>query len=299
MASKTKTASFGVSQRVNHDSSLFYARKLYKNQRRENVVVPYVENPVPEEYKDRYIVRDSQDLSFLPDCSIHLTVCSPPYNVGKEYDDDLSLEEYLQMLKNVMMEVYRVTVPGGRVCINVANLGRKPYIPLHSMIVSLMTEIGFLNRGEIIWNKGASSGQSLAWGSFQSASGPSLRDVHEYISVWCKENFTRPQGDRENDITREEFMEYTKSIWTFPAVSARKIGHPAPFPVELPRRCIKLFSFKGDVVLDPFAGSGTTGVAAIETGRHFVCVDIKEEYKRLGDRYLGEAKLKANRLSLF
>lgn len=299
MASKTKTASFGVSQRVNHDSSLFYARKLYKNQRRENVVVPYVENPVPEEYKDRYIVRDSQDLSFLPDCSIHLTVCSPPYNVGKEYDDDLSLEEYLQMLKNVMMEVYRVTVPGGRVCINVANLGRKPYIPLHSMIVSLMTEIGFLNRGEIIWNKGASSGQSLAWGSFQSASGPSLRDVHEYISVWCKENFTRPQGDRENDITREEFMEYTKSIWTFPAVSARKIGHPAPFPVELPRRCIKLFSFKGDVVLDPFAGSGTTGVAAIETGRHFVCVDIKEEYKRLGDRYLEEAKLKANRLSLF
>jgi DNA modification methylase len=159
------------------------------------------------------------------------------HNVGKEYDQDLTLNEYRQMLKRVWSEVYRVLVPGGRACINIANLGRKPYIPLHAYIIEDMNRIGFLMRGEIIWDKAASASSSTAWGSWQSASNPTLRDVHEYILVFSKESYRRkPPEERANTIERDQFLEYTKSIWTFPSVTARKVGHPAPFPEELPAR---------------------------------------------------------------
>jgi len=127
----------------------------------------------------------------LPDCSVHLMVTSPPYNVGKEYDEDLTLDEYLAFLQRVWKETQRVLVPGGRMCINVANLGRKPYIPLHAFIAEQAIALGFLMRGEIIWNKAASASPSTAWGSWKSAGNPTLRDVHEYILVFCKDTFKR------------------------------------------------------------------------------------------------------------
>ena len=193
----------------------------------------------------------------LPDNSVHQMITSPPYNASKEYDENLSLKEYLDLLYSVWQETYRVLVWGGRACINIANLGRKPYIPLHSYIIDAMQKIGFLMRGEIIWNKAASASPSTAWGSWCSASNPVLRDIHEYILIFSKGSFSRQRGEKNNSIQKEGFLEWTKSVWTFPAVSAKKIGHPAPFPEELPHRLIHLYSFEADVILDPFAGSGT------------------------------------------
>ena len=214
----------------------------------------------------------------LPDNSVHLSVTSPPYNVGKDYDDDLTEDEYHDLLKSVWCEVFRVLVPGGRACINVANIGRKPYIPINAMIAQQMAEIGFLMRGEIIWDKSASAGVSCAWGSWRSASNPVLRDTHEYILVFSKGRFNRLAKDKTSTITKEEFLEYTKSIWTFPTESARRVDHPAPYPVELPRRLIQLYTFANDIVLDPFIGSGTTAVASVQSGRRYVGYDISEEY---------------------
>ncbi|MEM3710400.1 MAG: site-specific DNA-methyltransferase [Nitrososphaerales archaeon] len=222
-------------------------------------------------------------------------VTSPPYNVGKEYDEDLDLNEYLELLRDVFSETYRVLINGGRACVNVANVGRKPYIPYHKYVIDVMLEIGFLMRGEIIWNKGAGAGVSTAWGSWTSASNPVLRDTHEYILVFSKGKFTRSGKGKESTITRDEFLEFTKSVWEFPPESAERVGHPAPFPVELPYRCIQLYTFKGEVVLDPFCGVGTTAIAAIKTGRHFICIDINPEYvekarKRISE-YLAQMKL--------
>lgn len=218
----------------------------------------------------------------LPDHSVHLMVTSPPYNVGKEYDADMTLNEYRAFLKRVWQEVYRVLVPGGRVCINVANLGRRPYIPLHALIIADMLDIGFLMRGEIIWNKASTASPSTAWGSWKSAANPTLRDVHEYILVFSKDTFRRANpAKRANTITRDEFLEFTKSVWTFPAERASKVGHPAPFPVELPYRCIQLYTFEGEVVLDPFMGSGQTAIAALRAGRHYVGYEVNETYVQL------------------
>jgi len=221
----------------------------------------------------------------LPDNSIHLMVTSPPYNVGKEYDRDFTLQEYLSFLQRVWKEVYRVLVPGGRACINIANLGRKPYIPLHTYIIKDMLDLGFLMRGEIIWNKASSASPSTAWGSWLSPANPTLRDVHEYILVFSKDTFSRKNiKKRKSTISRDEFLEFTKSIWTFPAEPAHNIGHPAPFPVELPYRCIQLYTYTGEVVLDPFMGSGQTAIACIKTGRHYVGYEIEEKYVTLAER---------------
>jgi len=227
----------------------------------------------------------------IPDRSLHLMVTSPPYNVTKEYDEDLSLQEYLQHLHKVFSETYRLLVEGGRACVNVANLGRKPYIPLSDLISHLMIEIGFQMRGEIIWNKGAGAGVSMAWGSWQSASNPVLRDVHEYILVFSKGSFSRKKtAGMENTLSKEQFMEWTKSVWTMNPESARKVGHPAPFPVELPYRLIQLYSFKGDIVLDPFMGSGTTAIAALKADRKFVGYENDPEYVKLAEERITQFK---------
>jgi len=222
--------------------------------------------------------KSSETMEELPDSSVHLMVTSPPYNVSKEYDQNFTLEEYRSFLARVWKEVFRVLTTGGRACVNVANVGRKPYIPLHSYVMQDMLEIGFKMRGEIIWNKGSSAGASTAWGSWQSASNPTLRDVHEYILVFSKGEFSRNCDSGKDTISRKEFLDLTKSVWTFPTESARRVGHPSPFPVELPRRLIQLYSFKGDVVLDPFAGSGSTCIAALESGRKFVAYEINDSY---------------------
>ncbi len=276
----TKTSSFGTPGRFSHDSGMFYASRLYQGIHGSHDT-DQIENLIPRDILDRLYCKSSEKMDELPDSSVHLMITSPPYNASKDYDQDLNLGEYLQLLNKVWQETFRVLVPGGRACINVANLGRKPYIPLHVYIVDLMVDIGFLMRGEIIWNKASSASQSTAWGSWQSASNPVLRDIHEYILVFSKGNFKREKNSKEDTIDRDEFLEWTKSVWKFPAVSAKKIGHPAPFPEELPHRLIQLYSFKNDVILDPFAGSGTTCLAAVRDARHFVGYDTNEEYIKL------------------
>lgn len=281
----TETSSFGTKGRINHDSSKFYNSKLYEEL--ENKKNPDIkDNEIPNELINKLILGSAENMSELPDNSIHLMITSPPYNVSKQYDEDLSLSEYLQLLKNSFTETYRVLINGGRACINVANLGRKPYIPLSDYISRMMIDIGFNMRGEIIWNKAASASPSTAWGSWQSAANPILRDIHEYILIFSKGDYKRVKGEKENSITKEQFMEWTKSIWTMNAESAKRIGHPAPFPEELPYRLIQLFSFKGDIILDPFMGSGTTAVSAIKTERLFVGYDISQEYIDLAKKRL-------------
>ncbi len=291
----TKTSSFGTTGRINHDSTEFYNSKLYKDKQVPEHI-KFIENPIPPENLDKIYCKSSKVMDEIPDYSIHLMVTSPPYNVKKEYDEDLSLDEYRGLLKKVFKETYRVLVTGGRACINVANLGRKPYIPLHSYIIEDMLEIGFLMRGEIIWNKASSASPSTAWGSWLSAGNPVLRDIHEYILIFSKESFSRKRGHKKDTITKEDFLDWTKSVWTFPAVSAKSIGHPAPFPEELPHRLIQLYTYKGDVVLDPFCGSGTACLTALKDERHYIGYDIEPSYVKLAEKRIKEH---LNQLNIF
>ncbi len=285
----TETSSFGTSGRINHDSSKFYNSRLYSTMDKE-VELDKRENKLPEELLDSIILGSAENMKELPDNSIHLMITSPPYNVSKEYDEDLSLEEYLTLLKNSFSETYRVLVNGGRACINVANLGRKPYIPLSDYISNMMIDIGFKMRGEIIWNKAASASASTAWGSWMSAANPTLRDVHEYILIFSKGEYKRERKNKKNTITKEDFMEWTKSIWFMNAESAKRVGHPAPFPEELPRRLIQLYSFEDDIILDPFMGSGTSALAAYKAKRHYVGYEINPDYIELSQKRIDSAK---------
>jgi site-specific DNA-methyltransferase (adenine-specific) len=279
----TETSAFGTNGRINHDSSKFYNSKLYSELGNKKILGKN-ENDFPVDLENKFILGSAENMKELPDNSVHLMITSPPYNVSKEYDEDLSLNEYLKLLENSFKETFRVLVNGGRACINVANLGRKPYIPLSDYISKMMIDIGFNMRGEIIWNKAASASPSTAWGSWQSAANPILRDIHEYILVFSKGDYKREKGKKENTIAKEQFIEWTKSIWTMNAESARRIGHPAPFPEELPYRLIQLYSFKGDIILDPFMGSGTTAVAALKSERKFVGYEINKEYIELAEK---------------
>ena len=293
---RTKTSSFGVNGRRGHDSSAYYARRINGSSPEvRNGEFRYREEAIPDRLANQVLLDSCISPSCenrLPSESVHLMVTSPPYAVGKDYDEDMSLSEYLAFLKTAWNEVHRVLVPGGRACINVANIGRKPYIPLHSYIIQDMRDLGFLMRGEIIWDKGVSSGSSTAWGSWQSASNPCIRDQHEYILIFCKENFQRPKlEDKIDSIERDAFLDNTRSVWNMKAESAHRVGHPAPFPVELPRRCIELYTFQGEVVFDPFMGSGTTGVAAVEAGRRFVGYEINQDYHSLAMRRIFSRQL--------
>lgn len=291
----TKTSAFGTPGRINHDSSEFYNSKMYSEiKQSEDENIKYIENPITSENLNRIYCKSSEAMSEIPDYSIHLMITSPPYNVKKVYDKDLSLSQYRQLLKNVFAETYRKLVTGGRACINVANLGRKPYIPLHRYIIEDMESIGYLMRGEIIWNKASSASPSTAWGTWLSSTNPVLRDIHEYILIFSKETYPRNRKKKENTIKKEEFLEWTKSVWTFPAVSAKSIGHPAPFPEELPSRLIKLYSFKDDIVLDPFCGSGQTCLAAIKTGRNYIGYDIDSNYVNLAEKRINSYRSQTN-----
>jgi modification methylase len=287
---RTNTSAFGAPGRISHDASAFYNRKLYENTKLASAP-SQAENPLPEACRNQLFAHSSENMAELPEGSVHLMITSPPYNASKEYDQDLDLNEYLALLMNVWRETYRVLVPGGRACINIANLGRKPYLPIHAHIIQQMQELGFLMRGEIIWDKAASASASTAWGSWLSAANPVLRDVHEYILVFSKGSFKRQAYGKQSTITRDQFLQWTKSVWQFPAVSASKVGHPAPFPEELPYRLIQLYSFAADVVLDPFTGSGTTCLAAVRTNRIYVGYDTNPEYIRLALQRLSDFKI--------
>lgn len=285
----TSSSPYGSPGRISHDSSAFYDSRLYAGRQPDEGPVEYTEVQLEDSKLDRIYCSSSEDMHELPDSSIHLMVTSPPYNASKVYDEDLTLEEYIALLRRVFRETRRVLVTGGRACVNIANLGRKPYIPLHAYLIREMLELGFFMRGEIIWDKASSAGASTAWGSWLSAANPVLRDVHEYILVFSKDTFSRDGSGRESTIAREDFLELTKSVWSFPSVSAKQIGHPAPFPEELPRRLIELYSFEGEVVLDPFCGSGTTCVAARRSGRRYVGYELNEEYAQLAKQRLQDS----------
>lgn len=239
-----------------------------------------------------YCMDCLEGLKQLDDNSIDLTVTSPPYNAGidygRSYNDNKPLHEYLAFIKDVMTELYRVTKKGGRVAINVANTGRKPYIPLSSYINIMAIELGFLCRGEVIWDKGASVGASCACGSWCSPKNPSLRDVHEYIEVYSKGDYSHSGGGVT--INSDEFIESTKSIWRMQTASAKKMRHPAPYPEMLPRRIISLYSYENDIVLDPFMGSGTTAKVARALGRKYIGFEISQEYVDLANKRLQETE---------
>jgi DNA modification methylase len=287
MKKGSKTSSFGTIARISHDSSSYYGSRLYGELPGTEDKECLLESNFPATYENTIILGSSETMKEIPDNSLHLMVTSPPYNVTKEYDEDLSLNEYLQFLERVFTETYRVLVNGGRACVNVANLGRRPYLPLSDFISNIMLGIGFQMRGEIIWHKGAAAGVSMAWGSWQSAANPVLRDVHEYILVFSKGSFSRKKVDgKVNTISKEDFMEWTKSVWTMSPESAKKVGHPAPFPLELPHRFIQLYTFKDDIILDPFMGSGTTAIAAIRAGRKYVGYENDPGYVKLAEKRL-------------
>lgn len=240
--------------------------------------------------------------------SVQFVVTSPPYNVGKEYaqhHDAMELDDYLAYLNEIWKECARVLCRGGRIAVNVANTWRKPYIPLNAYIARQLIDLGFLMRGEIIWDKGASAGISTAWGSFARASNPTLRDVHEYILVFSKESWKLEETHgKESGIENLEFVEWTKSLWRSPQAQvedaqksiwkfdtqssrgrtgAHSPAHPAPFPLDLPLRLILLYTNIGDIVLDPFMGSGTTALAAKMTQRHYIGYEISREYCALAE----------------
>lgn len=288
----TKTSSFGTGKREGHDSSEFYQRNLYGEQFAEEMPLKELRKisvPEPGEWTDKIYHHSSEDMSAIPDNSVAVAFTSPPYNVGKDYDDDLGLDAYLDLIENVAREVYRVLRPGGRYVINIANLGRKPYLPLHAFFYQRHMTIGFLPMGEIIWQKGRGASGSCAWGSWMSAKAPRLRDLHEYLLVFAKQSFSRPDRG-ESDISRDDFMSSTLSIWEVPPESAKKVGHPAPFPVGLASRVIQLYSYVGEVVLDPFVGSGSTCVAAAKNQRHYVGYDINAEYVTLSESRIKQIK---------
>ena len=294
---KTASSAFGTSGRISHDSSRFYNSRLY-GPPSDKTAGPSQETVLPQDVLNRVFCKSSESMDELADNSVHLMITSPPYNVSKEYDEDLTLDEYRELLRRVLRETHRVLVDGGRACVNVANIGRKPYIPIHAFLAEDMIELGFAMRGEVIWNKGGSAGPSTAWGSWKSATNPTLRDVHEYILIFSKNSYARSGVGKRSTIERDEFLEYTKSIWTFPSESARRIGHPAPFPVELPRRLIQLYSFEGDVVLDPFGGSGSTCLAALQANRLFVAYEKSRRYVRLAEKRIRELSLEEKKRSI-
>lgn len=287
----SKTKSFGTPKREGHDSSTFYERNLYSKlgdspQLNGNGKV-HVEIAPLESWADQIYQGTSENMESIPDNSVALAFTSPPYNVGKDYDDNMELEAYLDLIQRVAADVYRVLLPGGRYVVNIANLGRKPYIPLHSYFYERHSKVGFLPMGEIIWRKSKGSNGSCAWGSWKSAKAPRLRDLHEYLLVFTKEFFSRPDKGKST-IEADEFMAATLSIWEIAPESAKRVGHPAPFPLELASRVIKLYSYANDVVLDPFAGSGTTCVAARQLDRHYVGYDLSKEYCDIANKRLAQ-----------
>ena len=214
----TKTSSFGSGKREAHDSSIFYNSRMHKdlfNKPLSDNEIKSILVPDVGEWADKIYKHTSEDMQEIPDNSIALAVTSPPYNASKDYDDNLTLDEYLSLIARVGKEVYRVLRPGGRYAINIANLGRKPYIPLHAFFYQVHIGLGFLPMGEIIWQKGRGASGSTAWGSWKNAKSPRLRDLHEYILVFSKQAFSRPDKGI-SDISKEEFMAGTLSIWEIP-----------------------------------------------------------------------------------
>ena len=294
----TSTSAFGVSKRESHDASGFYERFTPPDLSSDSKIADH-------RALDKLIVGDARNMDEVPDSSVALVVTSPPYFAGKEYEETLGERgvpstylEYLVLLHDVFKQCVQKLEPGGRIAINVANLGRRPYRSLSADVIEILQdELRLLLRGEIIWVKQRGSSGSCAWGSFQRPGNPVLRDLTERVIIASKGRFDRaiPGQERarrglpsEASMTRDDFMENTLDVWEIPPESATRIGHPAPFPIELASRLIELCTYRDDLVLDPFIGSGTTAVAAIQTERHFVGYDLDESYIKLAESRIEE-----------
>ena len=292
MAGRTRqpsaTSNFGVSGREGHDSTAFYARFETPEFSEDTAI------NAPN-HLNEILVGDSRSMTDIPDASVALVVTSPPYFAGKAYEEDMtrgevpsSYLEYLGMLKATFAECVRVLEPGGRIAVNVANLGRKPYRSLSADVISILQDdLRLLLRGEIIWIKARAAGGNCAWGSFQRPSNPVLRDLSERVIIASKGRLDRalnPSARAKaglpdtSTLSRDEFLDFTTDLWEFPPESATRVGHPAPFPVELPERLIQLYTYRGDVVLDPFMGSGSTAIAAQRLGRSYLGYELDERY---------------------
>ena len=286
----TSTSSFGVSRRENHDASGFYARFTAPTLSRDDTVEP-------PGVVDQIYVGDARSMDRVRPSSVALVVTSPPYFAGKAYEADLgeghipaTYVEYLTMLEDVFAECVTKLEAGGRIAVNVANLGRKPYRSLSADVIGILQDrLGLLLRGEVVWRKARGAGGNCAWGSFKQPANPVLRDLTERVVIASKGRFDRaiksPERARlglpsQPSTTADEFMDATLDVWELAPESASRVGHPAPFPVELPQRLIDLYTYRDDVVLDPFMGSGTTAVAAVRTGRHYLGYDTDEGYAR-------------------
>lgn len=292
----TTTSAFGVGRREGHDSSGFYARFTPPRLSADDTVHP-------PRTLDTVWVGDARDMDAhgdIADGSVALVVTSPPYFAGKEYEQAMGVghvpadfADYLAMLHEVFAQCWTKLEPGGRIAVNVANLGRKPYRSLARDVIDILEGLGYLLRGEIVWQKSHAAGGSCAWGTYQRPGNPVLRDVSERIIVASKGRFDRAltaevraqEGmPSEGTMTMDEFVDATTDVWDLPSESATRVGHPAPFPVELPRRLIELYTYRGDLVLDPFMGSGSTALAAVRTERHFVGFDTDPDYVALAGR---------------
>lgn len=302
----TSTSTFGAGRRENHDAAAFYDRFVAPAVSDDDEVVYAAGFAEP-----RCVLGDSRRMDEVPDKSVALVVTSPPYFAGKEYETDLgrdgvpaSYGEYLQMLRDVFAECVRTLEPGGRMAVNVANLGRKPYRSLSADVIGILQdELRLLLRGEVIWRKARGASGNVAWGSYRSPANPVLRDVTERVIIASKGRFDRAltRGERASSglphltestvLTADEYMEATLDVWDIPAESARRVRHPAPFPVALPARLINLYTYKDDLVLDPFMGSGSTLVAAVESDRRAVGYDLDRRYARIAEARVRRAWL--------
>ena len=296
----TSTSNFGAGRRESHDASAFYDRFTAPEVSDDAHI-----NPCP--VVDHILTADARKMTEIPDACVALVVTSPPYFAGKAYEEEMGqghipadYVEYLGMLSAVFAECARVLEPGGRIAVNVANLGRKPYRSLAADVMTILQDdLALLPRGEVVWVKGKGATGSTAWGSFQSAANPVLRDLSERIVIASKGRFDRAVSRPErvkrglpnvNTISKEEFMEATLDVWHIAPESARRVGHPAPFPVDLPARCIRLFTYVDDVVLDPFMGSGTTAVAAVRNDRRFLGFETDAAYVELAHQRIATAR---------
>jgi DNA modification methylase len=297
---KTSTSNFGVGRRESHDARAFYDRFRPPSVSDDDRVLP----PVP--VARPFVCGDARHMDAVADGSVALVVTSPPYFAGKQYEEELERDgvpssylDYLQLLTDVFAESVRKLEPGGRIAVNVANLGRKPYRSLSADVIRILQDdLGLLLRGELIWQKAEGASGSCAWGSFRRAANPVLRDLTERVVVASKGRFDRARDPRRraaedlphvSTLPVDDFMTLTLDVWSIPPESARRVGHPAPFPVELPEQLIRLYTYRDDLVLDPFMGSGSALVAAARTGRRYVGYDLDPDYIALAERRVAAA----------
>jgi site-specific DNA-methyltransferase (adenine-specific) len=296
----TATSNFGVGAREAHDASPFYARFRPPDLSDDDTVLP------PAPVAEPFVVGDARRMDAVADGSVALVVTSPPYFAGKQYEEELEREgvpssylEYLDMLSAVFAECVRTLEPGGRIAVNVANLGRKPYRSLSADVIGILEdELGLLLRGELIWQKAEGASGSCAWGSFRSAANPVLRDISERVIIASKGRFDRARTVKQraaqglphrSTVLAEDFLNLTLDVWEIPPESARRVGHPAPFPVELPEQLIRLYTYVGDLVLDPFMGSGSSLVAAARLDRRYVGYDLDPSYVEIARGRVADA----------